>query len=466
MKLSFHGAAGGVTGSCHLVECAGLKLLVDCGMFQGGRESEEENAEPFGFEPAEIDFLLLTHAHLDHCGRIPLLYRRGFRGEIITTPPTRELTRLVLLDSAHIQEEEAERRHRHGHDRHHHHGGGGGAGLKPLYSILDTLNSFDCFGRPASYGKEIEVAPGITAMFGDAGHVLGSAWIHLKLEEGRRHTSLLFSGDLGNAGRPLLHDPVAPPHADRLVIETTYGDRRHKDLEGSINELYEGINHALDHGGNAIIPTFALDRAQEILFFLKQGERQGKLPRDIPIFLDSPMAITATEIYRRHPDYYKPEVRHLFEAGDDPLQPNGLKITRETAQSVALNSVTGAVILAGSGMCTGGRVRHHLRHNIARHHSSIIFVGYAAEHTLARHIIDGAKFVHIFGDQLPVKAKIFTVNGFSAHADSKELLDWERSATPDEIFLVHGEKPAMEHFGKHLKDAVVHMPALHSSFDL
>ena len=178
------------------------------------------------------------------------------------------------------------------------------------------------------------------------------------------------------------------------------------------------------------------------------------------------MAITATEIYRRHPDYYKPEVRHLFEAGDDPLQPNGLKITRETAQSVALNSVTGAVILAGSGMCTGGRVRHHLRHNIARHHSSIIFVGYAAEHTLARHIIDGAKFVHIFGDQLPVKAKIFTVNGFSAHADSQELLNWERSATPDEIFLVHGEKPAMEHFGKHLKDAVVHMPALHSSFDL
>ena len=463
MKLSFHGAAGGVTGSCHLVECAGRKLLIDCGMFQGGRESEEENAEPFGFDPADVDFLLLTHAHLDHCGRIPLLYRRGFRGEIVTTPPTRELTRLVLLDAAHLQEEEADRRHRHRHDDRHH---GGEAELKPLYSVLDALNSFDCFGRPASYGKEIEVAPGITAMFGDAGHVLGSAWIHLKLKEGGRHTTVLFSGDLGNAGRPLLHDPVAPPHADRLVIETTYGDRRHKDLEGSIHELYEGINHALQHGGNAIIPTFALDRAQEILFFLKQGEREGKLPPDVPIFLDSPMAITATEIYRRHPDYYKPEVRHLFEAGDDPLQPNGLKITRETAQSVALNSITGAVILAGSGMCTGGRVRHHLRHNIARHQSSIIFVGYAAEHTLARHIIDGARFVHIFGEQLPVKARIFTVNGFSAHADSAELLDWERSATPDEIFLVHGEKPAMEHFSKHLKDAVVHLPALHSSFEL
>ena len=463
MKLSFHGAAGGVTGSCHLVECAGRKLLIDCGMFQGGRESEEENAEPFGFDPADVDFLLLTHAHLDHCGRIPLLYRRGFRGEIVTTPPTRELTRLVLLDAAHLQEEEADRRHRHRHDDRHH---GGEAELKPLYSVLDALNSFDCFGRPASYGKEIEVAPGITAMFGDAGHVLGSAWIHLKLKEDGRHTTVLFSGDLGNAGRPLLHDPVAPPHADRLVIETTYGDRRHKDLEGSIHELYEGINHALQHGGNAIIPTFALDRAQEILFFLKQGEREGKLPPDVPIFLDSPMAITATEIYRRHPDYYKPEVRHLFEAGDDPLQPNGLKITRETAQSVALNSITGAVILAGSGMCTGGRVRHHLRHNIARHQSSIIFVGYAAEHTLARHIIDGARFVHIFGEQLPVKARIFTVNGFSAHADSAELLDWERSATPDEIFLVHGEKPAMEHFSKHLKDAVVHLPALHSSFEL
>ncbi len=461
MKLSFHGAAGGVTGSCHLVECAGRKLLIDCGMFQGGRENEEENAEPFGFDPRDIDFLLLTHAHLDHCGRIPLLYQRGFRGEIITTPPTRELTRLVLLDAARLQEEETEHRQRHG--RHHH---GEGDELKPLYSVLDALNSFDCFGRQASYGKDLEVAPGITAMFGDAGHVLGSAWIHLRLKEGRHHASVLFSGDLGNAGRPLLHDPVSPPHADRLVIETTYGDRRHKDLEGSIEELYEGINYAVRHGGNAIVPTFALDRAQEILFFLKQGERAGKLPRDVPIFLDSPMAITATEIYRRHPDYYKPQVRHLFEAGDDPLQPRGLKITRETAQSVALNSIRGAVILAGSGMCTGGRVRHHLRHNIAQLHSSIIFVGYAAEHTLARRIIDGAPFVRIFGEQLPVKAKIFTVNGFSAHADSTELLNWERSATPDEIFLVHGEKPAMEHFGMQLKDAVVHMPAIHSSFEL
>jgi metallo-beta-lactamase family protein len=463
MKLSFHGAAGGVTGSCHLVECAGKKLLVDCGMFQGGRETEEENAQPFGFEPAEIDFLLLTHAHLDHCGRIPLLYHRGFRGEIITTPPTRELTRLVLMDAAHLQEEEAERRHRHRHDHHH---GNSEADLEPLYSVLDALNSFDCFGRSASYGKEIKVTPGITATFGDAGHILGSAWIHLKLSEAGHNTSVLFSGDLGNVGRPLLHDPVGPPHADRLVIETTYGDRRHKDLQGSIDELYEGINHALDHGGNAIIPTFALDRAQEILFFLKLGEHDGKLPRDVPIFLDSPMAITATEIYRRHPDYYKSEVRHLFEAGDGPLHPRGLKITRETAQSVALNSVTGAVIMAGSGMCTGGRVRHHLRHNIGRHHSSVIFVGYAAEHTLARRIIDGAHFVHIFGDQLPVKAKIFTVNGFSAHADSEELLSWQRTATPDEIFLVHGEKPAMKNFSKRLKDPIVHMPTLHSSFGL
>ena len=451
MKVTFYGAAREVTGSMHLVEAGSDRILLDCGLFQGRRKEAAEKNRRLPVDPKTVTNLVLSHAHIDHSGRIPMLTRNDFYGRVVCPRATADACGYLLLDSAHIQEEEAERRQRHGHKGRHRHGGGDGADLKPLYSILDTLNSFDCFGRPASYGKEIEVAPGITAMFGDAGHVLGSAWIHLKLEEGHRHTSVLFSGDLGNAGRPLLHDPVAPPHADRLVIETTYGDRRHKDLEGSIHELYEGINHALDHGGNAIIPTFALDRAQEILFFLKQGEREGKLPRDVPIFLDSPMAITATEIYRRHPDYYKPEVRHLFEAGDDPLQPNGLKITRETAQSVALNSVTGAVILAGSGMCTGGRVRHHLRHNIARHHSSIIFVGYAAEHTLARHIIDGAKSVHIFGDHLPVKAKIFTVNGFSAHADSKELLDWERSAAPDEIFLVHGEKPAMEHFGKHLK---------------
>jgi metallo-beta-lactamase family protein len=463
MKLSFHGAAGGVTGSCHLLECNGKKVLIDCGLFQGGRETEEENAQAFGFEASEIDYLLLTHAHLDHCGRIPLLYRRGFRGEVITTPPTRELTRLVLLDAAHLQEEETNRRERHrhrsAHSRHE-------DDLEPLYSIHDALNCFDCFGRSARYGKRLEIAPGIDALFGDAGHVLGSAWIHLQLREGGRETSVLFSGDLGNAGRPLLRDPQKPPHAKNLVIETTYGNREHKDLVASIDELYEGVNFALSHGGNAIIPTFALDRAQEILYFLKEGERNGKLAQRLPIFLDSPMAITATDIYRRHPNYYKLEVRAIFEEGDDPFHPAGLKITRETSQSIALNNITGAVILAGSGMCTGGRVRHHLRHNISRHGSSIVFVGYAAEHTLARHIVDGAKFVHIFGDRLAVKAKVYTVNGFSAHADRAELLEWQRPVEPEDIFLVHGEKSAMRAFSKILKGATVHIPEMHVSVEL
>jgi metallo-beta-lactamase family protein len=463
MKLSFHGAAGGVTGSCHLLECNGKKVLIDCGLFQGGRETEEENAQAFGFEASEIDYLLLTHAHLDHCGRIPLLYRRGFRGEIITTPPTRELTRLVLLDAAHIQEEEASRRERHrhrsSHSRHE-------DALETLYSIHDALNCFDCFGRSARYGERLEIAPGIDAFFGDAGHVLGSAWIHLQLREGERETSVLFSGDLGNAGRPLLRDPQKPHHAKNLVIETTYGNRQHKDLAASIDELYEGVNFALSHGGNAIIPTFALDRAQEILYFLKQGEREGKLAQSVPIFLDSPMAITATDIYRRHPDYYKPEVRAIFEEGDDPFHPAGLKIARETSQSIALNNITGAVFLAGSGMCTGGRVRHHLRHNISQHGSSVVFVGYAAEHTLARQIVDGAKFVHIIGDRLAVKARVYTVNGFSAHADRAELLDWERPVEPEDIFLVHGEKPAMRAFSKTLKGCAVHIPAMHVSVEL
>lgn len=461
MKIAFHGADRGVTGSCHLLETAGHRILIDCGLYQGGRELDEENAEDFGFEPAEIDFLLLTHAHLDHCGRIPLLSKRGFRGEIITTAASRELSRLVMLDSAHLQEEEARyqaRRHaRHGH-RHM---------AAPLYSVLDALNSTEHFGRTANYNQALELAPGIRATFLDAGHILGSASIFLELEEQGRTRTVLFSGDLGNAGRPLLRDPVTIKQPDIVVMETTYGDRLHKALAPSVEELYGAINDTFKRGGNIIIPTFALERAQELLYYLHEGVAQDRIPASVQVFLDSPMAISATEIFERHPECYETEVAGLFREGRDPFHVPGLHFTRETADSIALNRVSGAVILAGSGMCTGGRVRHHLRHNIWREESCVVFVGYAAVGTLARKIVDGAKQVRIFGEEIPVRAKVHTINGFSAHADQAELLDWhKRIGTPAHTFLVHGEEDIMARFAARLKNTRVEMPTLGQSFTL
>ena len=462
MKISFHGADRGVTGSCHLVECRDKRVLIDCGLYQGSREVDEENAADFGFDASDIDFLLLTHAHLDHCGRIPLLTQRGFRGEIVTTGATQELARVVMLDSAHLQEEEARyqarRARRHGHHRRE----------QPLYTVLDALNSTEHFKRRAYYNKPFELAPGIRVTFFDAGHILGSASIFIELDEHGTKQSLLFSGDLGNSGRPLLRDPVTPAHADIVVMETTYGDRAHKDLYPSIEELYSAINETFDRGGNVVIPTFALERAQELLFYLREGIEKNKLPASIQIFLDSPMAISATEIFRRYPECYDEDVAALFQRGGDPFDMPGLHFTRETAESIALNNVnSGAVILAGSGMCTGGRVRHHLKHNLGRHKSSVVFVGYAARGTLARRIIDGAKTVRIFGEEISVHAQIHTINGFSAHADQKELLDWHRhTGEPDRTFLVHGEEESMQTFAGLLTNTRVSMPELGQSYEL
>ena len=462
MKLSFHGADRGVTGSCHMVECAGRRVLIDCGLYQGGREIEEENAAAFGFEPAQIDHVLLTHAHLDHCGRLPLLVKRGFRGEIITTAPTRELARLVMLDSAHLQEEEAKHRARWAARR-----GKENEVIGPLYSILDALNTQDAFGRNAAYGEALQVAPGIRATFLDAGHILGSASILLELEEGGERRRVLFSGDLGNAGRPLLRDPAPAPHADAVVMETTYGDRLHKPLPPSVDELYQAVADTFERGGNVIIPTFALERAQELLFFLRAGIEQRRISRSIQVFLDSPMAISATAIFERYPAFYEARTRELFREGRDPFQLPGLHFTRETADSVAINRiVAGAVIMAGSGMCTGGRVRHHLKHNLAREHCSVVFVGFAAQGTLARHIIDGAKSVRIYGEDIAVRARIYTINGFSAHADQAELLAWHAQSAPARTFLVHGDEDAMRAIAPRLRNTRVEMPSLSQQFEL
>ena len=463
MKLSFHGADQGVTGSCHLIECAGHRILIDCGLYQGGREVEEGNAKPFGFDPAKIDFVLLTHAHLDHCGRLPLLVKRGFCGEIVTTSATRELSRLVMADAAHIQEEEARKQAlRSAHHRRH------SAPDTPLYSILDAFNALDLFGRTAVYNLPVEIVPGIRATFLDAGHILGSASIFLELEEQGQQRSVLFSGDLGNTGRPLLRNPVTPAKADVVVMETTYGDRLHKPFQPSVDEFYEAVMDTFRRGGNVVIPTFALERAQEILYFLREGIEQGKLSRTTQVFLDSPMAISATEIFEHHPECYEPETAELFQEGRDPFHLPGLHFTRESTESMAINQIGGgAIIMAGSGMCTGGRIKHHLKHNLGREDSSVIFVGYAATGTLARQLIDGAKSVRIFNEEIAVRAKIYTINGFSAHADQAELLAWHRQiAGVKRTFLVHGEELAMSHFAALLKDARVETPKLNQVFEL
>ena len=462
MNLSFHGADRGVTGSCHMLECSNRRILIDCGMFQGSQELADENAVAFDFDPSTIDFVLLTHAHLDHCGRLPLLAKRGFRGEVIATSATRELARLVLLDAAHLQEEEARRRSYHGRRR------GDNHAPAPLYTILDALNSLDRFGRTAEYGQPLQLASSLRATFFDAGHILGSASVLIEVGEGTNVRSILFSGDIGNAGQPLLRPPAPPPRADVIVMETTYGDRIHRPIGDSIEEFYLAVGSTLARGGNVVIPTFALDRAQEILYVLHQGVKHSQLPPALQVFLDSPMAISATEIFERHSESLNTAVSHQFREGGDPLHLPNLHFTREAADSVAINRISGgAIIMAGSGMCTGGRILHHLRHNLWRKESAVIFVGFAAVGTIARQIIDGAKRVRLFGEDIPVRSTIHTINGFSAHADQRELLAWHSSIGGCErTFLVHGEEPAMKALADRLQGGRVEMPRLGERYEL
>ena len=448
IRLSCHGAAKQVTGSCHLIETDSARVLIDCGLFQGGRELAEENAQDFGFDASKIDVLLLTHAHLDHCGRIPLLVKRGFRGRIISTAPTRELARLVLTDAAGLQEEEARRAERHAHHR------GDAEPPQPLYTLADAFHSMDFFDGTASYGQPMQVADGVRATFLNAGHILGSASIFLELHDGGRTHTVYFSGDIGNPGRPLLDDPQPPPAPpDYVVMETPYGDRDHRPWAASVDELIDAISATHARGGNVVIPTFALERAQEVLYALSVGMEQGSLPRHLTAFLDSPMAISATEIFTRYPEALRDSFNARLKTSD-PFALPGLRMTRDAAESMAINTIRGgAVIMAGSGMATGGRVRHHLRHNLWNAAASIIFVGYAAGGTLARLIIDGAKHVRLFDEDIQVRAQIHTINGFSAHAGQSELLAWlARCGSPRKVFLVHGDNDrGMKAFSEQLQ---------------
>jgi len=448
IRLTFMGAARGVTGSRYLIEANNSKVLVDCGLYQE-RKLQYRNWEPFKVLPQEIDAVLLTHAHLDHCGLLPKLVNEGFRGRIICTPATADITRIILLDSAKIQEEDAAYKKK----RHIREGRQGPYPEIPLYTTADAEATLPLFDT-VEYREAVSVGEGIEATFHDAGHVLGSSMIKVLISQGEEKRSIVFSGDIGRWGRPMLEDPRIFRRTDYIVMESTYGDREHEGTNEIGDDLAEIVNAAFEVGGNIIVPSFALQRAQEIMYYLNILMLEKRIP-DLNVYLDSPMAIRVTEVFKRHEELFDREMRELLHKGNSPFDFPGLKMVETVEESKALNYLKGTyMIIAGSGMCTGGRIKHHLVNNIPRPESTVLFIGYQAEGTLGRHIIDGAKRVRIHGQQRPIRAKIAQILGFSAHADRADLMKWlsKLTAEPKHIFITHGEKKAAEKFSTFLKD--------------
>lgn len=433
MDIVFHGAAGEVTGSCHLVEVAGKRVLLDCGMVQGDRTADARNAADFPFDPKAIDVLVLSHAHIDHTGRVPLLVQRGFAGPIFTHPATIDLAAIMLADAANIAQTDAERDNRHLQP--------GQKPSVPLYT-QDDVNAATRLMRPVAYDTPAEILPGVRLTLRDAGHILGSATVELDATENGATRKLVFSGDLGPKNSPILCDPAPVPAADLVVMESTYGDRLHKSREDTLAELASIFAAAHKDGGNVVIPAFAVGRTQEILYFFAEHFDDWGLGA-FKLFLDSPMGIRVTEAYDRHEDLFDAEAKQLWAARQHPLRLPNLTRTLDGEASRGINAIHGhAVILAGSGMCTGGRIRHHLRYNLANPAAHIVFVGYQAAGTLGRILVDGAKRVRLFGEEIPVRAQMHTVGGLSAHADRDGLSAWYgQVAGHPPVCLVHGEDP-------------------------
>ena len=445
MKVHFLGAAHTVTGSCYLIEACGIKFTVDCGMHQGNSEIEARNFDTEVYQPESLSFILLTHAHIDHSGLLPRIVHEGFKGPIYCTPPTAALAGLMLEDSAHIQEMESEwkqkklKRHTGQNPQN-----GKDQDSEPLYTIDDARKVPDQF-RTVEYEKAFEPHPGISVTYRDAGHILGSAFLQLSITEGGKTTRIVFSGDLGRPGTLLMHHPKLASQADYLFLESTYGDRNHKNEAATIDELAEAINYSYSHHDKVIMPAFAVGRTQEILYSLYLLRKQGKLPDDMPIFVDSPLAIRATEVFKEFKDYLDaPEI--ALNANLSTLLPN-VRFTLNATESQALNTMKGpAIIISASGMCNAGRIQHHLRHNAWRSTASIVFVGYQGVGTPGRKIVDGASSIRLFNEDIAIKAKIFTIGGFSAHAGQSQILDWVSKMTHPgmQIVLVHGEEKAQE----------------------
>jgi len=448
IKLSFLGAAQNVTGSRHLVEIDNLKFLIDCGLFQE-RQFKTRNWEPFPFAPDTLDAVLLTHAHLDHCGLLPKLAREGFSGRIYCTAATAEIARIILLDSAKIQEEDAEFKR----ERHRREGRKGPYPEAPLYSVDDARACVPLLS-PVKYEKPVEIADGVSATFHDAGHILGSSMVKMNVARNGERRSLLFSGDVGRWDRPILRDPTLFQEADYVVVESTYGDRTHES-QGTIEErLAEVVNSTVKAGGNIVIPSFALERSQEVLYYMNELLMGNQIPH-LVVFVDSPMAVTVTDVFQQHPELFDEEMTQLIRQRNSPFEFPGLTMVRTVDQSKAINYISGtAMIIAGSGMCTGGRIKYHLVRNISRPESTVLFVGYQAAGTLGRQIVDGAEEVRILGQRHPVRARVAQIHGFSAHADRDELFRWLSSLQepPRQVFVVHGEAEAARHFAGFVRE--------------
>ncbi len=446
IKLQFLGAAQNVTGSRHLLQANGTRLLVDCGLYQE-RQFQARNWEPFTVPPGSIDAVLLTHAHLDHCGLLPKLVKDGFKGKIYCTEATAEIARIILLDSAKLQEEDAEFKRK----RHRREGRKGPYEEVALYTTADAEACFPHFAA-VKYKQPVQLGAGVEATFCEAGHVLGSSIIKVKVSQNGQDRSVLFSGDVGRPHRPIVRDPSLVEQADYVLVESTYGDRVHEGPEDAKKMIAEVINSTKQAGGKIIVPSFALERAQELLYYINELLIEKAIPH-FPVYLDSPMAASITKVFKRHRELYDEQMAEFLRLHGSPFEFPELKIVETSEQSKAINHIKGTVmVIAGSGMCTGGRIKHHLVNNIAKRQNTIMFVGYQAVGTLGRQIVDGQKRVRILGQEYPVKARVARINGFSAHADREELLQWLNGLKkpPRKLFVVHGESESARHFADYI----------------
>ncbi len=450
MKIKFCGAATTVTGSCHLITTDKHKVLLDCGQFQGGKALEEMNRDDFGFNPADIDCLILSHAHIDHCGRIPLLVKNGFKGYIYCTDATAELVEIMLKDSGYIHEKEAEWQNRKAERA-------GKPMRPPLYTVQDALDSLQ-FIRPVLYDQLFEINENMKVVFNDAGHILGSAIVELWVEENDDVSKIVFSGDLGVKNRPILRNPTLIKKADYVIMETTYGNRLHPENALSIDQLIEIILKTTKRGGTVVIPSFAVGRTQELIYdlnrFYHENDQFKQELSNLTVFVDSPMATTATEVFKKNAQAFDEDTRQYILNGDNPLDFKNLKFTRTSEESRNINfDKNPKIIISASGMCEAGRIKHHLKHNLWDKKSSIVFVGYQAEGTLGKLLVEGEKNVMIMGEEIHVAAEIHNLQGFSGHADKEGLLDWLRGfrKKPGQIFLVHGEEDSKHEFAQTVK---------------
>jgi metallo-beta-lactamase family protein len=456
MKLEFHGASGGVTGSHTVLDMGGFRIGIDAGLFQG--DEADQNRLGFGHDPRSLEALLPTHAHLDHSGRIPILLKEGFQGLVYSTAATADICKVMLQDSAHLMEEAADRENRQGIQP------SGNQNL-PLYTEEDVERAMQRF-RTFVYNEKHDIR-GISVKFRDAGHILGSSMVELSFGEKR----LILSGDLGRPGSPFLRDPEKVDEADWLVLESTYGDRDHGNISDRGKKLLEIVLETIDRGGNVVIPAFAIGRTQEILYELNPYAETGKL-KGVKCFVDSPMAVSAVEIYRQHPECFDEETIALLKKGDNPLEFPGVIYARSKEESKAINDFREShIIISASGMCTGGRVLHHLVHNLERNDCTILFVGYQGAGTLGRRLLEGAKTVSVMGKQMDVKARIESLDGFSAHAGKSETMNWLHAfkRLPSQIFLNHGEPPATEALAETIRNEFgtkVITPKINESYQL